>query len=177
MRTGKPLPGKENPNAGGTGRAVCRIGLVAVVAVVLAGCGVRPSGVIPGGPAPSGPVVPESSQSTVLYFVLGGQPTAAQRQGTTTSPGGVLTLLAEGPDDAERAAGLTTEVPANAAPASVSMAPGDVTVALGLDVQSLSTMATQQIACTVGHLGSAPGAAAVTLTGGGHRRGPLTCPF
>ncbi|MGH9058207.1 MAG: hypothetical protein ACRDZY_01625 [Acidimicrobiales bacterium] len=148
----------------------------AALVVILAACGVRPSAVINGGPAPSGPVVPERSTVVVLYFVLGDRPTAAQRQGVSTSPSDVLALLAAGPDQSERAAGLTTEVPGNAAPASVSLVPGDVTVALGVDVSSLSTMATQQLACTMGHLGSVPGVLSVTLTGGGHRRGPLTCP-
>ncbi|MGH8921466.1 MAG: hypothetical protein ACRD0H_24530, partial [Actinomycetes bacterium] len=135
MRTGKSLPGWKKPAhyrkwPTRLSRAARRIGLSAALVVILAACGVRPSAVINGGPAPSGPVVPERSTVVVLYFVLGDRPTAAQRQGVSTSPSDVLALLAAGPDQSERAAGLTTEVPGNAAPASVSLVPGDVTVAL-----------------------------------------------
>jgi hypothetical protein len=151
--------------------------LAAATVVVLAGCGVRPSGVISGVPAPSGPVVPEASNSTKLYFLMGGQPTASQRQRTRTEPADVLALLAAGPDDDERAAGLTTQVPANAAPVSVEGAPSGVTVTLGTDVSALSTVATEQIACTLRHQDSAASVPPITLIGGGHSRGPLACPF
>ncbi|WP_328608420.1 hypothetical protein OG943_04670 [Amycolatopsis sp. NBC_00345] len=180
---GTPLRHHRRParRGGSTRRIGVPAGLAAVtvvvLAVVLAGCGVRPSGVIPGVPAPSGPVVPQASNSTVLYFLMGSQPTASQREGIRTEPADVLTLLAAGPDDAERAAGLTTEVPATAVPVSVAVEPSGVTVALGIDVSALSTKATQQIACTVRHLDSVAALPPVTLTGGGHSQGPLSCPF
>lgn len=192
MRTGKSLPGREKRAADTDGTASSglaerrgssarRIGVAAVLAaatiVVLAGCGVRPSGVISGVPAPSGPVVPEASNSTKLYFLMGSQPTASQRQRTRTEPADVLALLAAGPDDDERAAGLTTQVPANAAPVSVEGAPSGVTVTLGTDVSALSTVATEQIACTLRHQDSAASVPPITLIGGGHSRGPLACPF
>jgi hypothetical protein len=192
MRTGKSLPGREKRAAdtdvtassglaARRGRSARRIGVAAVLAaatiVVLAGCGVRPSGVISGVPAPSGPVVPEASNSTKLYFLMGSQPTASQRQRTRTEPADVLALLAAGPDDDERAAGLTTQVPANAAPVSVEGAPSGVTVTLGTDVSALSTVATEQIACTLRHQDSAASVPPITLIGGGHSRGPLACPF
>jgi hypothetical protein len=176
MRTGKRRPGNVAPQhrKRATRRAAGLIGMSAVVVVVLAGCGVRPSAVIPGGPAPSGPVVSGPPGGAVLYFVLAGRPTASQRGMAPADPAGVLTLLAAGPDDAERAAGLTTEVPGNAAPLSVAVASSGVTVALGLDVSALSTMATQQIACTIRHLDSA--LPPVTLTGGGRHRKLPGCP-
>lgn len=168
------LSAVEASSAACGNRAARLIGMSAVAVVVLAGCGVRPSAVIPGGPAPSGAVVSGPPGGEALYFVLAGQPTAARRDVAPTDPAGLLRLLAAGPDDAERAAGLTTEVPGNAAPLSVAVDASGVTVALGLDVLALSTMATQQIACTVRHLDSA--LPPVTLTGGGHYRKLLGCP-
>jgi len=132
----------------------------------VAGCGVRPSGVIPGVPAPVGAVT-----GTVLYLVRDGHPVLTLRQSTVDqSPIGALTLLAAGPTPDERSRGLTSEVPADALPLAVADSASGVTVTFSSDVSVLSTVAIEQIACTV--VSGTP----VTVAGGNERRDPVTCP-
>ncbi|HEX6340349.1 hypothetical protein [Umezawaea sp.] len=127
----------------------------ALAAVLLvAGCGVRPSGVIVGGPAPTAAAV------ISVYFVSGGRVAPVPRPGSASA----LAQLAVGPTTAEREQGYATEVPAGA----VLDAAGS-TVTVSVDVTSLSANAVDQIVCTTA-------AGSVTLVGGGQSRGPLACP-
>jgi hypothetical protein len=121
--------------------------------VFLTGCGVQPSGVITGAP----------TTGVVLYFVRSGALTPVLRPtGHQVFPSGTLTLLAQGPTFAERADGYQSEVP------NVPITLTGTTVTLP-DVTGLSTVAVEQIACTV------PGP--VTLVVGGQSQGPVTCPI
>ena len=64
-------------------------------------------------------------------------------------PTQTLTLLGAGPDAAELAANLTSEVPAGLGPVTVTDAPGTVEVVVSVDVTTLSAAAVDQIVCTV----------------------------
>jgi hypothetical protein len=145
---------------------------VVLIAVLNAGCGVRPSGVITGAPAPTG-----QASGVVLYFLADSALTPVfrpMRQPLWATQ--VLALLEAGPNRDERAANLTSEVPAGLGPVAVTTdASGDVEVAVSADVTTLSTTAVDQIVCTVRDAQSTT--ASVTLTSGATTRGPLTCPL
>ncbi|SNT11716.1 hypothetical protein SAMN05421812_103238 [Asanoa hainanensis] len=140
----------------------------ALLALVLAGCGVRPSDVITGGPAPASTV-----EGVRFYLLSDDQPTVVLRGLKPMKLDDLLSLLADGPTEAERAAGLTSEVPPGIAPVKVGTAGDGVLVSLSTDVRGLSVLAVVQIVCTIqGVAGAAP----VTLVNGEQRRGPLSCP-
>jgi len=137
--------------------------------LLLAGCGVRPSGVITGGPAPATTI-----SGVRLYLISDGQPTLVARGlKPLQQPADIVDLLAAGPTEAERAAGFTSEVPAGIAPAKVSFDGEGTSVGLAADVDTLSVLAVNQIVCTVqASVSNGP----VSLVSGANRRGPLTCP-
>jgi hypothetical protein len=161
-------------------RVVSIVLITAVVtALVTAGCGVRPSGVITGGPAPTKQVVdgPPPAWGAILYFVAGSALAPVVRPTRQRpSPAQALALLQDGPTGDERAVALTSEVPAGLAPAAVSTDPaGNVEVRVAADVTALSATAVDQIVCTVRD--ALPTTAAITVTSGGARRGPRSCPI
>ncbi|TMR96276.1 hypothetical protein [Nonomuraea basaltis] len=162
MRTGPP-------------RRVLAAGLVSLVAV--AACGVQPSDVIPAGDPPSGAVAPTTT--ITLYLVKNGRLNAVTRPG----PGGrplfnadTLALLAAGPTAREQARGLTTDVPPEAGPFSVTVNPaGHLLVTLSTPAGKLSTLAVEQIVCTAA--ATVPESTAqVTVIGAGQSVGPRSCP-
>lgn len=87
-------------------------------------------------------------------------------------------LLAEGPTPSEQAEGLTTDIPRDAAPFSVSTERVDrpvVTVATPAD--ELPALAVDQIVCTVAAAMRPPERSAqVTVVGAGQSVGPRSCP-
>ncbi|MER5299370.1 hypothetical protein ABT039_07865 [Streptomyces lasiicapitis] len=89
-------------------RMAIAVTLSGVAVVLLAGCGVRPTGVLDGGEAAGG-----LTKGLRLYFVSQtGRLEAVSRPEIpaykVTDPNGVIKLLGSGPTDAERASGLTT---------------------------------------------------------------------
>jgi hypothetical protein len=136
-------------------------------ALLAAGCGVQPSGVIVGAAPPSGAV----DRSGALYLVRAGRVTPVQRPVRPGPPSTEARLdqLAAGPTAAESARGLTTEVPRSAAPFTVTVSGGVVTVrAAGGE---LSDVAVDQVVCTAAEPGSP-----VTVTVRDRSAGPRTCP-
>lgn len=84
------------------------LALAALAAVLLTGCGVRPTGVLDGGEAPGG-----LTKGLRLYFVSqAGRLEGVARPGIpasrVTDPKTVIKYLLVGPVDSERDAGLTT---------------------------------------------------------------------
>jgi len=155
---------------------------VVLIAVLNAGCGVRPSGVIHGGPAPSGavrgePARPGPPEGATLYFLANSSPTPVLRQTRQhLSPTQTLALLQHGPNREERAANLTSEVPTGLDPITITIdASGNVDVVVSADVTTLSTAAVDQIVCTVRDALSAT--APITLTSDAATRGPQMCPL
>lgn len=163
--------------ASGRRRGVFAGAVLAASAVLVAGCGVRPSGVITGNPAPSGP-----AQGAELYLLSAGELTPVVRpSGRRLTPVETLALLAAGPKPEERAQGFGSEVPANLGAVAVTAgAPGaGIVVTLGGDVSGLSGNALDQITCTavaaVFPRQRVPEEVPVTVTGGGHTRDPQVC--
>jgi hypothetical protein len=142
-----------------------------VLALVLAltACGIRPTDPIPGLTAPNGPV---ENTSPALYWVSEGNVVAVGRPQGSLSGYDVIALLAQGPSVAEQNRGLTTEVPVDAAPATVDRVATGLDVTLSTDVSLLSSVAVQQIVCTL--LGS-QAVGTVNLRGGGHSLEFLKC--
>lgn len=165
---------------GGVRRGLLAGVALAATGVLVAGCGVRPSGVITGNPAPSGP-----AEGAELYLLAAGELTPVLRPtGQVPSPTAALTLLAAGPSPEERAQGLSSEVPSAAAAVAVTsgIPATEITVTLDFDASALSGTAIEQITCTaevaVFPDYSPPGQVSVTITGRGHTREPRTCfPF
>ncbi|MCX5065549.1 hypothetical protein OOJ91_06605 [Micromonospora lupini] len=157
-------------------RTLLAVGLL--LTVLTAGCGVRPSDVITGRSAVSG-----SSAGAGLYLISHGE-LALVLRATKPSPGpssaaATLTLLAAGPTPSERSAGLSSEVPAATAPATVTPSadePG-ITVTMSGAVLPLSTVAANQIICTVVFAVPGEGTTPVTLVGPDGTRPPWTCPL
>ncbi|MET8281594.1 hypothetical protein [Micromonospora sp. NPDC005174] len=160
------------------GRRVARA-LVAgglLLTLFTAGCGVRPSGVITGRSAVSGP-----SGGGGVYLISDGELALVLRpaKGAPPLPAETLALLAAGPTDTERSAGFTSEVPTDLAPTTVTSSvdePG-ITVKTPTPVLPLSTLAANQIICTVAFADSAVSPAPVTLVGPDGTRPPWSCPL
>ncbi|MFS1304096.1 hypothetical protein [Streptosporangium longisporum] len=159
----------------GPARRVLAAGLVSLALVT--GCGVQPSDVIPVGGPPSGGVVPATT--ITLYLVKDGRLTAVTRP----RPGGrplfeadTLALLAAGPTAREQAHGLTSEVPPEAGPFSVTgRSAGHVVITLSTPAGELSAPAVDQIVCTAA--ATAPESPSrVTVVGAGQSVGPRSCP-
>ncbi len=137
--------------------------------VVVSGCGIRPTDPIPGLEAPSGPV---ENTSPALYWVSEGQVVAVNRPQGSLSGFDVVALLAQGPTAAEQARGLVTEVPFDAAPATIDRVANGLDVNISTDVSLLSKAAVQQIVCTL--LGI-QAVGTVNLRGGGHSLDLVKC--
>ncbi|MEV4822325.1 hypothetical protein [Micromonospora sp. NPDC049274] len=143
-----------------------------------AGCGVRPSDVITGRAAVTGP-----SAGAGLYLISHGELALVLRATKPgpgpSSPTETLALLAAGPTPSERSAGLSSEVPPGVAPAQVTPSvdePG-ITVTMSGAVLPLSTVAANQIICTVVFAVSGQGSAPVTIVGSDGTRPPWPCPL
>jgi len=134
------------------------LGLVLVVSA----CGIRPTDPIPGLEAPSGPV---ENTSPAIYWVSGGSVVGINRPPGSLSGYDVVALLAQGPTTAELNRGFTTEVPFDAAPATVDRVADGLDVTISTDVSLLSKAAVRQIVCTLLGLQNV---GAVNLRGGGH---------
>jgi hypothetical protein len=145
---------------------------VALIAVLTAGCGVRPSGVISGRSAPA-----ERAMGARLYFLDGSSLTPVLRPARQPIwPTQILELLQNGPSAVERAANLTSEVPIGLGPVPVTTdESGNVDVVVSADVTTLSPTAVDQIVCTVRDARSTT--APIILRSGAATRGPRSCPI
>ncbi|MEU6789244.1 GerMN domain-containing protein [Nonomuraea angiospora] len=148
-------------------RRILAAGLLTLA--TMTGCGVQPSDAIPAGPPPSGPIAPPLK--VTLYLVKNGRLSMVARPGYRLSPADTLALLAAGPTPREKARGLTTDVPPQAVP--FSMTPSQVT--LSTPAGDLSALAIDQIVCTAAAL--APETPVqITVVGAGQDLGPRSCP-
>ncbi|HEX7308689.1 GerMN domain-containing protein [Lentzea sp.] len=136
--------------------------MAALVLAALTACGIRPTDPIPGLVAPTGPV---ENAAPSLFWASEGSVIPVSRPQVSLTGYDVIALLAQGPTNDEQARGLSTEVPYDAAPATVDRVANGLDVNLSTDVSQLSRVAVQQIVCTV--LGVQP-VGSVNLRGGGH---------
>ncbi|MDG4781900.1 hypothetical protein O7614_19775 [Micromonospora sp. WMMD961] len=179
-----------------TGRAMIAGSLL--VALLTAGCGVRPTGVITGRAAVSGP-----AEGIGIYLLAQGELALVLRQpkaipsgaspavhcspaspvGSSCQPAQALALLAAGPSGDERASGLASEVPTGLGPGTVTPQAqrSGLTVTTTGPARQLSTNAVDQIVCTVADAAAQTGlterSAAVTIVGSDGARPPRRCPI
>ncbi|MEU7475329.1 hypothetical protein AB0A63_05050 [Lentzea sp. NPDC042327] len=154
--------GKRGSPARGRLRKLAPTILAVLAVAVLASCGIRPTGVIPGLQAPSGPV---ENPSPSVYWVAAGQVVPVARDQGSLTGRDVVALLAQGPSGDEQQRGLSTEVPFDAAPATVDRVESGLDVTVSTDVSLLSRNAVRQIVCT---LLAVQAVGTVHLRGGGH---------
>lgn len=134
-------------------RRTLRVLVPAALVSLAAACGVQPSAVITGASPPSGET--ERGSPTVVYLSDGEQLVRTTRRVGPLSPVDTLALLADGPTDEERARGLTSEVPSDAAPFTVREdGDGRTVVTLSGSPGTLSPTAVDQIVCTVAEPGA-----------------------
>ncbi|GAA2425360.1 hypothetical protein GCM10010191_42070 [Actinomadura vinacea] len=95
-----------------TGRSIRAVAAACatVLAFGAAGCGVRPTGVVRAGPAPRAAADPSNN---VIYLIRNGKLSPVARPGVPGLPEFVLNQLVQGPTEAERRAGLRSEIPGN----------------------------------------------------------------
>lgn len=132
-----------------TGRTRHTVRLLALVLLCGAtvACGVQPSGVIEGASPPSGRL--DTDDSVTLYLVSDGELSRVHRDDGPQSRAAVLALLADGPTDSERARGLSSAVPSDAAPFTVtSHGNGRIEVEPSRPPDQMSETAVNQIVCT-----------------------------
>lgn len=135
--------------------------LLAALLLPLSGCGIPETGVVQAGEPASGVLEPGAAPSPSetaavplamvrLFFVADGLLTPVTRVlPAATDPGAVVLVLLDGPDQRERASGLTTELPSATAAPAVRVDGASVTVLLPRGTRSLSDTAVDQLACTV----------------------------
>ncbi|RKT88808.1 hypothetical protein SAMN05421805_107231 [Saccharopolyspora antimicrobica] len=146
--------------------------LVAGALLALADCGVQPSGIIYGSSPPSGAVAAPATFAS-LYLVSDGRLARIVRSAGPMSRAEALEMLAQGPTEEERERGLTTEVPAEAAPFTVTTdVSGRTVVTVSAPTGQLSALAIDQIACT-----AAADGGQVVIIGAGTGSDPVVCPL
>jgi hypothetical protein len=139
---------------------------------------VRPSGAIPGDAAPTGPV-----NGVTLFLVRSDQlvPTLRTTLNQLT-PIEAISVLAAGPDTNEQEQGLRTQVPSNLAPADVTPTASGTTLNIGIDPNTLSTTAVEQLVCTaLSAIGAqntptVPSLGVFSIAGAGRTLSALRCP-
>ncbi|MGH4030939.1 GerMN domain-containing protein [Actinomycetota bacterium Odt1-20B] len=127
--------------------------LTAASAAVLAGCGVGATGPVEAGAPASGLRRPGSTTyHAQLYFVSPyGIQAVSRPVDSPATPQQALDLLLKGPDDAERARGLITEIPPLPGPLRATATTGAVDVYLPQQIAKMNggNLGMSQIVCTV----------------------------
>ncbi|HJP75264.1 MAG TPA: hypothetical protein VJ914_13400 [Pseudonocardiaceae bacterium] len=151
--------------------------LVVLLALVCAGCGVRPSGAIPGDQAPTGPVY-----GVTLYFARHNELIPTLRATTNQfTPIEAITALVSGPDSREQSDGMTTQVPPGIVADGLTTDPsGQTFLGVNINPTTLSTVAVGQLTCTaitaIANAGTSINADTFFIAGQGAQIGPLRCP-
>ncbi|MEV7616354.1 hypothetical protein [Streptomyces sp. NPDC089799] len=147
-----------------------------LLALLAAGCGVKPTGIIESGRPASMAVAGEGERSSMIYLIgPTGLLTPVQRHNYPPySAPDLLRLLADGPTQDERKAGLRSNLPVipdpkqRARPAVVEYPEGrdgPTRVTLAYRVADLTAAARRQLVCTTAFATSRSGHAQVILTG------------
>ncbi|MFE7540146.1 hypothetical protein [Streptomyces platensis] len=147
-----------------------------VLALVAAGCGIRPTGVTNGGTAPSG-----ISKGMRIYFASDAGLRGVARPGVKVDTFDVAyKLLFAGPTTEERADGLANLLTVEQ-PQTVTSHHGNVTIeAPGYSAETPQDQRTGQLVCTFARAevllhGTRPDKVQVTIVGDRMRAGPYQC--
>ncbi|WP_405997751.1 hypothetical protein [Streptomyces sp. NBC_00829] len=156
----------------------------AALGLLLTGCGIPGTDVVEAG-EPAAVTVPGRSDSTLLFFVSpSGELTPVLHQFRPDGAGQALLALRLGPDEADRAAGLTTQLPpfefsqlGRTGDVQVKAAKGRVDVVVDMAVNGLSETARNQVLCTLAHAEPKGESYEVKVTGSDGVIGPGRCPL
>ncbi|MEU6171574.1 hypothetical protein ABZ832_06580 [Streptantibioticus parmotrematis] len=149
----------------------------------LTGCGIAPTGVIEAGEPASGIQPPGKPKEAVvrLFFLsaVGLRPASRPAAGIV-DPQQAIDLLLAGPNSAELARGLTTEIGPAVGGAKVVSAPGWIRVMLTSNAGQLTSGAVSQLVCTAASAAEAAGDGSasnvdVTVAGGDTALKPVRC--
>lgn len=179
-------------------RAVGLTTLLVLAGAPLSGCGIQETGVVGAGRPPVGDLLPPRESRVLLFFFSPdgellpvprivdvpwqGDPeisaSESEEASKALSPLKAVTALLDGPNKAERRAGLRNAptLPREASAAD-RVVTGDSTVEVRLDlrVRRLSAPARDQLVCTAAFAAQTQGALSVTLVGGDGRLAPADC--
>ncbi|WHM35751.1 hypothetical protein [Streptomyces sp. BPTC-684] len=155
------------------------IALLLPAVLAPAGCGVRPSGVVEVGDPAIVQTVPDSALGGAAVYLKGpdGVLPVIRATGEKATPGAAIMRLLDGPTDADRAAGLTSDVPNYYGGVAINVEDTTVRVTLTRPVRDFSAVARQQLACTAAHATADSGAVTVVLRGSDTTLAPEHCPF
>ncbi|MDX3230005.1 hypothetical protein [Streptomyces sp. ME19-01-6] len=162
-----------------------RLGLPAVAAVLLTGCGVRQSDVIEAGGPATVTVFPDAEQRQILFFVssegrltpvAGGVFLDRKGEYDGKVPGETaLMMLFAGPSAKVRAAGLHTELPRAVGQLGMKSGTDQVLVRVPIAVRRLGKTAVRQLVCTAAFAEGGDGTAEVTIAGDDGELPPAHC--
>ncbi|MYY07298.1 hypothetical protein [Streptomyces sp. ATexAB-D23] len=156
------------------------------------GCGIRATDVVEAGEPATVEVAPAGRLGTLLYFVSSSTASRllpvvrnvgpegygdedGRKHGGPAGAAAAVALLFQGPDAAEKAAGLRTELPGDRVKIGVELSAQGVQVTLTLPVTGLSRAAREQLICTAARARTADRTEAVTVTGTDGVIGPAHC--
>ncbi|MFI1101881.1 hypothetical protein [Streptomyces melanogenes] len=146
-----------------------------------AACGVRPSGVVEVGDPAIVQTVPDAAHGGVAVYLKGPdgvQPVIRDsKEKEKATVGRAVMMLLDGPREADRAAGLTSELPGYFEAMAINVAGTTVRITLYRPVRDFSAVARQQLACTAAHAMADSGAVSVVLKGSDTTLAPERCPF
>ncbi|QES47430.1 hypothetical protein DEJ50_05915 [Streptomyces venezuelae] len=154
------------------GRPVAAAGAAALLALLLSGCGIEPTWVIESGQAASVSVGDPNGTAMIYLVDPAGRlaPVPRHRYPPYSAPE-LVRLLMNGPEEADTAAGLTTELPSGPekdlfhATAFTNRSDGVLEVRVGFPVARLSPLARRQVLCTVAFATPGRGSSELVLTG------------
>lgn len=144
-----------------------------------AGCGVRPSGVVEVGDPAIVKTVPDAAHGGTAVYLKGpdGVLPVIRATGGKAAPGTAVMMLLGGPRQADRDAGLTSDLPNYYGGVGVNVDDTTVKVTLQRPVRDFSATARQQLACTAAHATADSGAVALVLQGTDTTLAPERCRF
>ncbi|SEE72806.1 hypothetical protein SAMN05216532_8586 [Streptomyces sp. 2231.1] len=126
--------------------------LTAALTIILAGCGIDATGPVKAGTPASGLRQPGSTTYHAQLYFVGpyGIQAASRPVDSPVTPQQALDLLLKGPDDAERARGLITEVPVMVGRLRAAATTGTVDLYLPQQVAKLNggDLGVSQLVCT-----------------------------
>ncbi|MEV7658974.1 hypothetical protein AB0O39_33035 [Streptomyces anulatus] len=172
--------------------------LLVLAGTPLSGCGIQETGVVGAGRPPVGDLLPPRDTRLLLFFYSpddallpvprnvdvpwqggpGSSPAEREEASASLSPLAAVTALLQGPNKAERGAGLRNapSLPRQASAAQRVVTGGStVEVGLNLPVRRLTAPARDQLVCTAAYAAHAQGALSVTLVGQDGRLAPADC--
>ncbi|MGP9017523.1 hypothetical protein ACT1U9_03815 [Streptomyces sp. BR1] len=147
--------------------------------LLVAGCGIRSTDVVEVGDPAFAHVVPTGPDGTTLYLKGPNGLLAVVRAEPRVPdlPGHAVMLLLNGPTEAEKDAGLDTELPHYYGGLAVGRDGESMTIRLERAVQDFSSLAREQLVCTASHAVSPDERVTVTVMGTDGKLGPANCPF